>query len=188
MSERDPMIERAFDGDVEPMRLHETLAHWVEAREEEELSEEEQLANFLETLSKSDRPFHAGLVNGAFNPTGRRSAARLRISLPARLISIEETHRAILLNISRSGAQIAIINALREGEGGMLECGSLKAFGVVTRSEFSINALHFEEPISQEAVLEMRRYYETFEERERRKLIETARRWVNGSTRDERAI
>ena len=119
---------------------------------------------------------------------GRRSAPRLRLSLPGQLIAVERVHRCIVLNLSRSGAQVAILDALREGEGAILRCGVIDHFAVVTRSEFGLNALKFEEPLSDEQVLDVRHLHENFEERERRALTETARKWVSGDTDDDRPI
>lgn len=119
---------------------------------------------------------------------GRRHAARLRVSLPGQMIGVEKVQSCILLNLSRSGAQVAILESLRIGEGAILRCGAIKQFGVVTRSEFGLNAVEFDEQLEHEQVLEIRRYYENFEERERRTLIETARKWVNGEIDDERPI
>lgn len=117
--------------------------------------------------------------------TGRRAAPRLRLSLPAQLIAVERAHTCILLNLSRSGAQVAILDALREGEGAMLRCGQINEFVIVTRSEFGLNGLQFDEEISDELVLEIRRYHENFEERERRALVNTARKWVTGDEDDD---
>ncbi|WP_101792217.1 PilZ domain-containing protein [Porphyrobacter sp. TH134] len=113
-------------------------------------------------------------------PVGRRSAPRLRLSLPAQLVAVDKAHTCILLNLSRSGAQVAILDSVRVGEGAMLRCGVINHFVLVTRSEFGLNALVFDEPLTDEIVLETRRYHETFEERERRAMIETARKWVTG--------
>lgn len=121
-------------------------------------------------------------------PIGRRSAPRLRLSLPARLIAVEKVHTCILLNLSRTGAQVAILDAMREGEGAILRCGVIDRFAIVTRSEFGLNALSFEEPLTDAIVLEVRRYYENFEEREKRALLETARKWVTGDSGDERPL
>ena len=186
--DRDPRTDRCFDADAEPIEVFATLDDWKGPVREKKMSDEERLANFLETLSKSDRPEHDASQADAVNPVGRRNAARLRLSLPARFIAVEQTHKAILLNLSRTGAQIAILNSIRKGEGGFLECGRLKVFGIIARSEFSINALEFDEPLAQQDVLDIRRFYENFEERERRQLFETARQWVNGDSKDERAI
>ncbi|WP_146107747.1 PilZ domain-containing protein [Porphyrobacter sp. HT-58-2] len=119
-------------------------------------------------------------------PVGRRAAPRLRLSLPAQLVAVEKVHTCILLNLSRTGAQVAILDAMREGEGAILRCGIINNFAIITRSEFGLNALEFDEPLTDEIVLEIRRYHETFEEREKRALIETARKWVTGDNSDER--
>ena len=119
---------------------------------------------------------------------GRRAAPRLRLSLPGQLVAVERVHRCILLNLSRTGAQVAILDALREGEGAILKCGAIDHFAVVTRSEFGLNALEFEEPLTDAQVIEIRHYHENFEERERRALVETTRKWVNGDIDDDRAI
>jgi hypothetical protein len=125
--------------------------------------------------------------DGAAFPVGRRSAPRLRISLSAQLIAVDKAHPCILLNLSRTGAQVAILDAMREGEGAILRCGMIDHFAIVTRSEFGLNALMFDEPLTDGIVLETRRYYETFEEREKRALIETARKWATGDTDGDRA-
>lgn len=121
-------------------------------------------------------------------PVGRRSAPRLRLSLPGQLVAVEKVHTCILLNLSRTGAQVAILDSMREGEGAILRCGLINHFAIVTRSEFGLNALAFDEPLTDAIVLEVRRYHENFEEREKRALIETARKWVTGDTSDDRPI
>ncbi|WP_285713265.1 PilZ domain-containing protein [Erythrobacter oryzae] len=125
-------------------------------------------------------------TDGPALQVGRRSAPRLRLSLPAQLIAVEKVHTCILLNLSRTGAQVAILEAMREGEGAILRCGMINHFAIVTRTEFGLNALQFDEPLTDAIVLETRRYHENFEEREKRALIETARKWVSGETGDER--
>jgi hypothetical protein len=97
-------------------------------------------------------------------------------------------HTCILLNLSRTGAQVAILDAMRTGEGAILRCGLINHFAIVTRTEFGLNALEFDEPLTDEIVLEIRRYHENFEEREKRTLMETARKWVTGDTDDDRPI
>ena len=119
---------------------------------------------------------------------GRRSAPRLRISLPGQLIAVDKVHSCILMNLSRTGAQVAILDSMRKGEGAILRCGAIDHFAIVTRSEFGMNALTFDEPLSDAQVLDIRRYHENFEERERRALIETARKWVTGDSGDDRPI
>jgi hypothetical protein len=119
-------------------------------------------------------------------PIGRRTAARLRVSLPAQLIAIEKVHTCILLNLSRTGAQVAILDALRVGEGAILRCGVINHFAIVSRIEFGLNALKFDEPLTDAVVLDIRCFYENFEEREKRALIDIARKWVAGDVGDDR--
>lgn len=121
-------------------------------------------------------------------PHGRRAAPRLRLSLPGQLIAVEKVHTCILLNLSRTGAQVAILESMRVGEGAILRCGIIDHFAIVTRSEFGLNALEFDEPLTDHIVLEIRRYHENFEEREKRALIERARRWVTGDSDDDRTV
>jgi len=169
--------------------LRDTLSYWAEPPcEREKLSEEERLADFLETLGNSNARTHDAKAANGSNVVGRRSAPRLRLNLPARFELVERTHQCILLNLSRSGALIAILDAARAGAGGMLYCGDLEVFAIVTRGDFGLNALQFDEEISHQQVLDVRRFHETFEGRARRQLAETARQWVSGENKDDRAF
>ena len=47
-------------------------------------------------------------------PLGRRAAARLRLAIPARFASIYSTQNCILLDISRTGAGLALASPLAE--------------------------------------------------------------------------
>ena len=121
-------------------------------------------------------------------PIGRRSAPRLRLRLPAQLVAVDKVQACVLLNISRSGAQVAVHDALREGEGAILRCSNLDHFAIVKRSESGLNALAFDEPVTDAIVLQIRHDQETFAERERRALKETARKWVTGTIDHDRPI
>lgn len=139
-------------------------------------------------ITPPERELLPGERDAPLFPAGRRSAPRLRLSLPAKLVAVDQAHTCILLNLSRTGAQVAILDAVREGEGTILRCGMIDHFAIVTRSEFGLNALIFEEPLTDEIVLETRRYHENFEEREKRALIDMARKWATGDTSEDRPI
>ncbi len=119
---------------------------------------------------------------------GRRAAPRLRLAIPARFVSITATQNCIMLDISRSGARIALASPAPCRQSGYIEIGRLEVFGMVVRSESGaedggvggVNAVAFDEPISQAEVLEIRRYAELFEQRERQSLRDQVRRWVTG--------
>lgn len=178
------MIERM------PLNLGNYEADWSnepavreDRREPDSFDDEERAAEQAKAFAELVERAHAHLSSDSVRKpgdrtVGRRAAARLRLSLPARFTAVERTHECILLNLSRTGAQIAILDSVRFGDSGILHCGKLSAFATVARSEFGLNALHFEEELSQDEVLDIRRYYENFEERERRQLVEDRRAHV----------
>jgi hypothetical protein len=138
-------------------------------------------------MSKGPNANTPPLSNLGQSRTGRRTAPRLRLSLPAQLIAVEGRHHCILLNLSRTGVQVAILHAMREGEGAILQCSAIDQFGEIVRSEFGLNALQFEEPLSDQQVIAIRHYHENFEASERHSLVETARKWVTGDVHDDSA-
>ena len=115
---------------------------------------------------------------------GRRAAARLRLSIPARFISVEGTQACILIDLSATGAQIAMAKPLARGAAGYLIVAQLEVFVEAVRLALGqgggINGLVFDEPIGREAVLAVRHHAETFQEREQIALRDQVRRWVTG--------
>lgn len=115
---------------------------------------------------------------------GRRAAPRLRLAIPATFVSIYGHHACILMDLSRTGARIALRKAVAAGQSGLIEIGPLEIFGTIVRAEraeeMAINAMVFDDPISREAVLAVRSFAETMAERERRDLRDQVRRWVAG--------
>ncbi len=112
--------------------------------------------------------------------TGRRAAARLRLALPAKLITIYETRQCIVSNLSETGAQIAIERPLALGDSAFLQCAGIDQFATVVRSNGGVNALHFEAPLTHDQVLAIRSVSENFDEIERRSFRQIARDWITG--------
>jgi hypothetical protein len=115
---------------------------------------------------------------------GRRAAARLRLAISARFVSIHTTQACILLDLSRLGARIGLTSPIAEGQSGYLEVARFAVFGTVVRTDHGngggINAIAFDDPMSGPQVLEIRRFAEDFESRERDALRDQVRRWVSG--------
>lgn len=111
---------------------------------------------------------------------GRRAAPRLRLSLPGTFMSTNGNHPCIVTNLSRVGVQIAIKGALDVGKDGFLRCGPIDRFATIIRKDRGINALQFENPLSESFVLQMRKFQESFADLERMELLETARSWSTG--------
>lgn len=123
-------------------------------------------------------------VAGETQPVGRRGSARLRLAIPARLVSIYSTQHCILLDISRTGARLALYDPIPVNHSGYIELGRLAAFGTIIRAERGrnggLNAMVFDEPIAKAHVLEIRKFAEELELLRREELRDQARRWVAG--------
>ncbi|MEQ5786978.1 PilZ domain-containing protein [Erythrobacter sp. NFXS35] len=116
--------------------------------------------------------------------TGRRGAARLRLSIPVRVISTRANQPCVLLDLSRTGARIGLATPLRPGELIYLNVARLEVFAEVVRRHCGqaggVNGLAFDDPLPDAAVLAVRRHAETLEQRERNSLRDQVRRWVSG--------
>ena len=103
--------------------------------------------------------------------TGRRHVSRLRLSIPARVVSIYDTRRCILIDISCGGAQVGLAEPLPVGDGVCLQIADMEPFGEVLRREIGprggINGISFDPELSDADVLAIRAYSETFQKEER---------------------
>lgn len=139
----------------------------------------------LARLPLSVSPFAGPSPEAQLEPplrnVGRRGAARLRLSIPARLITVSETRRCVLLDVSRTGAQIGLRKPLEEGEAGLLQFSRFEAFGCVVHMDQGLNGLEFDVGLTQADVLEIRRDAENYAADERASLLNEARAWVMGS-------
>jgi len=129
-------------------------------------------------------PFNAPAPDADLDPlenVGRRSAPRLRLSIPARLVTVSETRRCVLLDVSRTGAQIGLAKPLGVGEAGFLTFADLEVFGGVIRSSQGSNGLEFDVELSDDDVLGIRHFADNYHYDERRALMDEARAWVTGA-------
>lgn len=117
---------------------------------------------------------------------GRRAAARLRLSVPARFMSVNGMHECVLIDLSATGARIALTAPLPKGAAGYLKVAGIEAFGETVRCVLGfgggVNGLAFDEPLPKAAVLAVRHHAETFEQRQKQALRDQVRRWVTGET------
>ncbi len=119
--------------------------------------------------------------------TGRRNAPRLRLSVPAKLVSVCETQDCLLIDVSQTGARIGLARPLAVNANGYLRAGPVEVFvtAVRTRSEEDgsrINGLEFDMRLSKPQVLALRAYAENYEIAEQRESLQQARSWVMGGT------
>jgi hypothetical protein len=115
---------------------------------------------------------------------GRRATARLRLAIPARFVSIYSGQPCILMDLSSSGARMALAQPVARGQSGYVAIGRLEMFGMIVRAErhadMAVIAMAFDEPLARDVVLAVRSFAEGFEEREHRHLRDQVRRWVTG--------
>jgi len=117
-------------------------------------------------------------------PTGRRRRSRLRVRLPARVITLSETHNAILFDLSLLGAKARIGAPVRVGGDVVLEWNGHEAFGEVVWCQQGFCGIAFFEAISPDLLLATREYNETAQLPQDREIVrQTARQWVEGTTR-----
>jgi hypothetical protein len=129
-------------------------------------------------------PFGQTPASDGTAAVGRRAAPRLRLAIPARFVSIYSVQPCVLLDISCTGARMALAEPLPRGQSGFIEIARMEIFGDIVRMERGIdggvNAIAFETAISKTQVLGIRHFAEDFELREHRALRDQVRRWVTG--------
>lgn len=113
--------------------------------------------------------------------TGRRSAPRVRLSVPARIETIRGFYRVTLVNLSRTGAQIEIEDLPAIGSDVVLKCGTIDAFATVRWARGGRCGLHFDEPIDQTDVLLQRHAAEAAARSPKAAEWQAAREWAGGT-------
>ena len=100
------------------------------------------------------------------------------------MMTVYATHNCVLLDLSRTGALIALSEPLAIGDSGYLMVGQLEVFGETVRRMpghgGGVNGIAFEEPLPHAAVLAVRHHAETFQRLEREALRDQVRSWVTG--------
>ncbi|EAQ27716.1 hypothetical protein NAP1_08987 [Erythrobacter sp. NAP1] len=131
----------------------------------------------------------SALLRKAYAPddpiqVGRRGAPRLRLAIPAKLVSRYDTRRCILVDLSLTGAKVSLQDPLAKGEDALLQVGTLEPFGEVVRCQKGVHGgtvgLSFDPPLREADVLGVRAFAERYEEDEVRALRAEVRRWVTG--------
>ncbi len=88
--------------------------------------------------------------------TGRRADARLRLSLPAELITLDGQGHAVVENLSRTGARIATRMNLRPKSCCVMRWSGAEAFCTVRWSGGGRCGLVFDSPLSRDELMRAR--------------------------------
>ena len=88
---------------------------------------------------------------------GRRRHSRLRVHLPAKLITLDGTVSATLLNLSYSGAKLLLgAKAMRRGSSAVLNWGTFEAFCTVAWVAGGHCGLDFDEALGSQVLIATR--------------------------------
>ncbi len=112
---------------------------------------------------------------------GRRRHSRLRLCLPARLITLSGNFNATLVDLSRTGARIAVDRSPTAGCEAVLEWGSHDAFCTVAWFDGNCCGLRFEESLPQKIILATRQLGEDTPVLDHRRVAALA--WATGHLR-----
>ena len=112
---------------------------------------------------------------------GRRAHPRLRLRLPATLITLDGQGPAVLENISATGARVHSPLVLRQGASCILRLPGLELFADVAWCIEHRCGLHFERPISNAQLLAMRQLDHARQPSEREISKDWAKAFVKGT-------
>lgn len=117
---------------------------------------------------------------------GRRASPRLRLRLPALMITLDGQGPAVLENISATGARIQSRFALHQGSSCVLRMPGLELFADVAWCAHGRCGLTFEHPLSQAELLRLRSLDAQALPSERDTSKDWARAFVSGTIGDRR--
>lgn len=113
--------------------------------------------------------------------TGRRRDSRLRVELPARLLTLTANVRASLCDLSQSGARLRHEGPLDRGEEGVLRWLEFETFGQIVWSRGGFAGLEFDGLLAPAILLETRdRADYGLVPDEKREAYARARDWYRG--------
>lgn len=112
---------------------------------------------------------------------GRRASSRLRVHLPATLITLDGQGPAVLENISATGARVSSQFMLWQGACCILRLPGLELFADIAWSAHGRLGLIFEHPLSQGQLLTLRNLDPANLADERAASQDWARGFVNGT-------
>jgi hypothetical protein len=88
--------------------------------------------------------------------TGRRGRSRLKARLAARVICVSGSQRAVLNDISLTGAKLALNRPIKAGECVVLQWGDFEAFGDVVWSSDNQIGVQFDAAIDPRTLIATR--------------------------------
>jgi len=118
----------------------------------------------------------------ALIPIGRRRDSRLRLHIPAQVATIHTTQKAELLDLSQSGAHVALSEPVIQGGDALLTWLNFEAFGRIVWASPTQAGIEFDELLAPAALLITRDLADQLvpKDERRRENNEAARTWSEG--------
>ena len=101
------------------------------------------------------------LISPRQAPVGRRRHSRLRLCFEARLITLDGTLPATLLDLSLTGARVATSRSIPASGNAVLTWGRFEAFCTIAWTEGERCGLDFDEPLHGDVLLATRNLADT---------------------------
>ena len=113
---------------------------------------------------------------------GRRISARLRLFLPATLVTLHGHQNCWIENLSRSGARLANAAPPPVGSYGVVKVQDIENFGKVVWRSANRFGLAFDQLLTQQQLVALRHFSEAYPEIARKRDQEEVRQWVGVDT------
>jgi PilZ domain len=112
---------------------------------------------------------------------GRRRHSRLRLHLPARLVTLDGIFQATLVDLSFKGAKIMLRGEVRPGGDAELAWGTYEVFCSIIWNDDGLCGLKFEEPLAPHVLIATRDFADETPQLDIRRA--TAQAFVRGTIR-----
>lgn len=112
--------------------------------------------------------------------TGKRGRSRLRVSLPARIVSATSSGDCTVIDLSETGARIAAREPPRPGVMVMVRCLHLELFGTLVWRRGAVAGIAFDAPLPRDQVVGLRGLADEAARMQDEAARQAARAWAQG--------
>ncbi|WP_228242936.1 PilZ domain-containing protein [Porphyrobacter sp. GA68] len=115
--------------------------------------------------------------------TGKRARSRLRVSLPARIVSATGSGDCTVVDVSETGARVAAPEPPRPGVMVVVRCLHLELFGTLVWRRGALAGIAFDAPLRRDQVVGLRGLADEAARMQDEAARQAARAWAQGYDR-----